>query len=98
MNFTLSIRKEAEADITEAYRYYENARPGLGTEFIQCVDDAIHRIQNNPRQYKQILGTVRRVFVRKFLYGVYYTLNDSQIVVIAVVHARKNPKHWQQRS
>ena len=98
MAYTLSIRKEAEADVAEAYQYYESCRAGLGAEFISCIDEAISRIQNNPKQFRAVLIAVRRALVRKFTYGVYYTINKNEIIVLAVVHARRNPKHWQSRS
>ena len=98
MAYTLSIRKEAEADITEAYQYYESCREGIGTEFISCIDEAISRIQNNPKQFRAVQDVIRRALVRKFTYGVYYTINENEIIVLAVVHARRNPKHWRSRS
>ena len=98
MAYILSIRKEAEADIAEAYQYYESCRENLGAEFISCIDEAISRIQNNPKQFRTVLNRVRRALVRKFLYGIYYTINENEIIVLAVVHARRNPKHWQSRS
>ena len=98
MAYKLSIRKEAEADIAEAYRYYESCRENLGEEFVSCIDEAVSRIQNNPKQFRAVLDTVRRALVRKFLYGIYYTINENEIIVLAVVHARRNPKHWQSRS
>lgn len=94
MAYNLSIRKEAEADIAEAYRYYESCRENLGEEFISCIDEALARIQNNPKQFRAVLDTVRRALVRKFLYGIYYTIHEEEIIVLAVVHARRNPKHW----
>ena len=98
MAYILSIRKEAEADIAEAYQYYESCREGLGADFISRIDEAISRVQNNPKQFRTVLDKVRRALVRKFLYGIYYTINENGIIVLAVVHARRNPKHWQSRS
>ena len=98
MSYSLSIRKEAEADIAEAYQYYESCRENLGSEFILCIDESISRIENNPRQYKTIHKNVHRALVRKFPYGIYYVLINEQIVILGVLHARKNPKHWQSRS
>ena len=98
MAYILSIRKEAEADIAEAYQYYESCREGLGADFISRIDEAISRVQNNPKQFRTVLDKVRRALVRKFLYGIYYTINENEIIVLAVVHARRNPKHWQSRS
>ena len=98
MVYTLSIRKEAEADIAEAYQYYESCREGLGSDFISCIDGAISKIHNNPKQFRAVLDKVRRALVRKFLYGIYYTIDENEIIVLAVVHARRNPKHWKSRS
>ena len=98
MAYKLSIRKEAEADIAEAYRYYESCRENLGEEFISCIDEALSRIENNPKQFRAVFKYVRRLFVRKFLYGIYYTIHENDIIVLAVVHARRNPEHWQSRS
>ena len=98
MLYSLSIRKEAEADIAEAYQYYESCREDLGADFILCIDESISRIKKNPRQYKVIHKNVHRALVRRFPFGIYYVLIDSNIVIIAVLHARKNPKHWQARS
>ena len=98
MAYSLSIRKEAEADIAEAYQYYESCREGLGSDFVLCIEESIARIQKNPRQYKTIYQNAHRALVRRFPYGIYYVLMGDQIIVIGVLHARKNPKHWQARS
>ncbi len=98
MPYSLSIRKETEADIAEAYQYYESCQENLGSDFINSIDESISRIQNNPRQYKIIHRNVHRALVRRFPYGIYYVLIDSKISIIAVLHARKNPKPWQERS
>ena len=98
MSYSLSIRKEAEADIAEAYQYYESCRENLGSDLITCIEESFSRIENNPRQYKTIHKNVHRALVRKFPYGIYYVLINEQIVILGVLHARKNPKHWQSRS
>jgi len=96
--FKLSIRKEAEADIAEAYQYFEDCRPGLGSALMTCIDEAFTRIQRNPRQNRTIGKEIRRALVKRFTYGVFYTLNKNEIIVLAVAHARRNPAHWQSRS
>ena len=98
MTYRLSIRKEAEADIAEAYQYYESCSEGLGADFMLCIDEAISKIQRNPKLYKVVLRKIRRTLIRRFLYGIYYLLNEDEIIVLAVVHARQNPEHWQSRS
>ncbi len=35
------IKSRAESDLLDAFLYYEQASPELGTEFIECVDSVI---------------------------------------------------------
>jgi toxin ParE1/3/4 len=40
---------------------------------------------------------VRRAFVPRFPYGVFYTLDDGVPTVIAVIHLHRDPAEWQRR-
>lgn len=44
MKYSLTIRKEAELDISESFKFYEEHRLGLGHDFLLCVDAAISKI------------------------------------------------------
>ena len=98
MIYSLSIRKEAEADIAEAYKYYEGCRESLGSDFILCIEEAISQNQKNPRQYRTVYKNVHCALVRRFPYGIYFIIKQEHISIIASLHARRNPEHWQQRS
>ena len=82
MAYKLSIRKEAEADIAEAYQYYESCRENLGADFMLCIDESLSRILRSPKQFRTVLEKVRRALVKKFLYGIYYTVNENEIIVL----------------
>jgi hypothetical protein len=41
---SLIILAEAEQDTAQAYAWYEEQEPGLGEEFLRCVDACIHLI------------------------------------------------------
>lgn len=49
MSRELIIRPEAEADLTEAFEWYEARVPGLGLEFIRTVDSLFNSIIRNPQ-------------------------------------------------
>lgn len=98
MAYKVSIRKEAEADIAEAYQYYEDCHPNLGSTFMLCIDEALSRIERNPCQYSVVGKKIRRALVKRFTYGIFYTLNGNEIIILAAAHARRNPTHWQSRS
>lgn len=97
MSFSLSIRQEAEAEIAEAYRYYEQTREGLGADFILCVEEALSRVIRNPEQFRKVYKNVARAFLHRFPYGVFFVVEGDRVVVIAFMHARRQPFKWQTR-
>ena len=87
----VQILPEAEADITEAYQWYENKAKGLGLEFVRAVDARLELIRRNPLAFAPIHKDVRRVLLRKFPYGIYYLLGSEGIAVLACFHAKRDP-------
>lgn len=51
MTRPLIVSPEAEADIESAFRWYEDQRVGLGTEFLRVVEAGLSSIERNPEQY-----------------------------------------------
>lgn len=98
MKRTIIIRPEAEQDIREAYSWYETQMSGLGANFLLRIDAALSSVQRNPRQYPLIHQEVRRCLVRRFPYGILFLVEDKRIVVLAVFHAKRDPRSWQERS
>ena len=94
----VTVRKEAESDINEAFQWYESKHPGLGETFIQYVEDTLSRIAFNPLIYPSIYKDIRRSLTRKFPFGVFYVIENDEIIVTAVMHVRKEPKQWQNRT
>ena len=97
MNYPLIVREEAEADLEEAYRWYEEQRKGLGDDFLLCVEAAIESVQEDPSLCPKIRKEVRRKLVRRFPFGIYYVLRDDRITVVAVLHCRRSPREWLRR-
>ena len=93
----LIIRPEAESDIQEACAWYEDKSKGLGADFIRCIDAALSLIQRSPELYAQVHKNIRRALIRRFPYGIFYIAEVDKIIVLAVLHVKRNPKHWQKR-
>ena len=97
MSNRLTIRPEAEADIAEAFDWYEEQVLDLGSDFLLCLDAVLNEIRRNPLLYPQIHREARRALVRRFPYQILYVYDDETITVIAVFHAKRNPKIWKKR-
>lgn len=97
MNYRLLIRRQAKSDLRQAARWYEGQNPGLGREFVAEVEAALLRIDENPLQYQTIYREVRRAIPHKFPYGIFFRVEQDNIVVLAIVHLHRDPTSWQDR-
>ncbi len=97
MSRRLIIRPEAEAEMTDAFDWYEDRVPDLGSEFLLCVDAVFNAIQRTPPQYPRVYKTARRALTRRFPYEVIFVEDDERVVVLSVFHAKRNPKRWVER-
>lgn len=90
--------EEADADLTNAMRWYEERREGLGDEFLSSVDGAVASIRARPESFPKVRGEIRRVLLRRFPYAVYFLLEPHAIVLLSIFHAKRDPKGWQDRA
>lgn len=93
----LLIGPDAERDVAEAYRWYEEQRGGLGADFVLCVEEGLAKIKRTPATYPLVYKNVHRLLIRRFPYGIFYVVEPALIVVLAVFHERRDPAGWQTR-
>jgi toxin ParE1/3/4 len=94
MKYRLLLRKGAESDLADAYRWYSEKVPGLGNKFLAAVEQTLDSIQINPAGYPIIYQTVRRALLHKFPYGIFYVWEHTGISVLAVMHTARDPAKW----
>jgi len=97
MTCRLVIQPEAEADLNEAYRWYESQRSGLGSEFIECVEAVFERIREMPELHAVVHRKARQALVRRFPYIVCYVFEEERIDVVAVFDGHRDPTAWKLR-
>jgi plasmid stabilization system protein ParE len=97
MTFEVRLRPEAEDDLFEAAVWYEAQQPGLGQRFLEAVTAAISKISTSPLAYTIVYRSIRRALLQRFPFGVFYRVEEGQILVIAVLHGSRHPRRWRQR-
>ncbi len=100
MAVELVIAPEAAQDIDEAYGWYERRRPGLGEEFLSCVDACIQTICRLPEMHGKVHMEYRRALVRRFPYVVFYDYMPgptATVTVYCVFHVSREPQKWCER-
>jgi plasmid stabilization system protein ParE len=70
---------------------------GLGSDLLAAVDTALASALNNPLQHPVVYRGARRVLLRRFPYQVLFLAEGDAIMVIAIFHGARDPRHWQDR-
>ena len=87
----------ADLDVEAAFEWYENERSGLGLEFLDELCASYNRIADGPLKYEELRGGIRRALLRRFPYAVYFAIEGDMVIVVAVLHASRDPAEWQRR-
>ena len=88
-------RPAAEFELQEAYNWYEKHEPGLGSEFVRCVDGCVQLIRRHPEIFPVAHKNIRQAVIRRFPYSIFYFCQDKTIIVISVFHASRQPRRWE---
>jgi len=94
----LRIKPGAEADIQAAANWYAQRGGTLRYEFLDELDACLARIRTAPASSAFVDDDVRRAMLRRFPYAVYYTVDPEEIVILAVIHGRRDPDAWKERA
>ena len=97
MTRRLLLRPEAEGDLEAAVLWYEEQRPGLGDVFSGELFDLFAQIVQSPLRFPAAERTVRRGPLHRFPYVVYFVVDEPAILVIAILHQRRDPAVWKRR-
>jgi plasmid stabilization system protein ParE len=95
----LRILAEAEAEVDSARQYLNQRSPELAARFLDEFADALDAIAPRPLSFAK-LETLpsdqpyRRALLASFRYAVVFEVLQSEIVVVAVAHASREPNYW----
>ena len=95
--YRLVSEPRADLDIEATFRWYENEWSALGLEFLHELRATYDRIVDGPLKYQELRSGIRRALLRRFPYAVYFAVERDVIVILAVLHASRDPAEWQRR-
>ena len=93
----LVLAAEAEDELLRSARYYEQERRGLGDDFVAEVQTLAARLLEFPELGTIVIRDVRRARVRRFPYDLVYRIHQDLLIIIAVMHQRREPGYWKNR-
>lgn len=102
MRLSQDVHPEAQAELFEAARWYEQEQSGLSSVFLSPVTDAVHHVLDWPNMAPVFPGwdrepIVRSKSIKRFPFQVLYYLTETELRVVAFAHNRRKPGYWQDR-
>ncbi len=82
---------EASAD------WYAERSQEAGRCFAIAVDEAIHKMVDNPDRFQKLDARHQVCGVERFPFQIVFRHIGNRIVVIAVAHAKRRPGYWRHR-
>jgi hypothetical protein len=88
---------DAESEFNQAIDYYEEIETGLGYDFAIEVYTTIQRSLIYPNAWPVLEGDIRRCLVRRFPYGVLYSIEPNGLFILAIMNLHRDPDYWKHR-
>ncbi|HEV2691329.1 MAG TPA: type II toxin-antitoxin system RelE/ParE family toxin [Verrucomicrobiae bacterium] len=90
MNWNVTIRSQAKADIRRAYDWYEEQRAGLGDEFLVDQSEALLRLEADPERCPIYYRGFRRILAHRFPYKLFFRIKGREIIVFRILHGAQD--------
>jgi len=87
----LIVRPEAEADLAQAYDWYEDQRVGLGREFMEEASRCLQSIEQRPLSFARVDEMAHRAILHRFPYALFFVASTEEISVVAAFHMARHP-------
>ena len=97
------LDEAAEEEAAGAAEWYDDRQEGLGDRFLSAVEEGLTQLRESPEACSPVQGVpaglpeVRRISLKGFPYGLVFAVLPTELVVVAVAHARRRPGYWIER-
>ncbi|MDZ4683452.1 MAG: type II toxin-antitoxin system RelE/ParE family toxin [Planctomycetaceae bacterium] len=97
MSHSFGLTPAAEQDLNEAADWYNDQQDGLGERFLDTANAAFMRVCDAPRRSAVLYRGARRLPIRGFPYAALYVMENELVVIVTVLHDRRDPSVWMRR-
>lgn len=87
----------ASHELQEAIDYYEEIEMNLGLRLLQDFKKALDRIMKHPEAWPLCYGEFRKCRLNVFPYSIVYLIQSDEILIVALPHAKREPRYWKSR-
>lgn len=93
MSFTVELKSEAQQDLSDQAKWYENEQQGLGEKFLHHVIANLEYLKTNPLSFPCKYKQNRELVLKKFPYIIVYRVleQEDKCIVLAIAHCKQHP-------
>ncbi len=84
-------------EFRDAVEFYELEQTGLGKQFEEEIKRSLRRIKRYPAAWSIEKGEIRRYLMHRFPYKLLYSIEENDILILAVAHLHRKPDYWAER-
>lgn len=97
---TFDFHPEARAEFQDAAHWYEDRSLFAGDCFVAVVRAAVDVIMADPLRYQPDGEGIRVFRLKKFPFKLYYSFDEGMqfVCIYAVMHEKRRPEYWRQRT
>jgi len=93
----VTFHEDANSEMNDAAQYYEKRALGLGSSFLDAVEDSVDKILEDPNAYQLVADEIHHKIVARFPYSLFYVIERDRIRIVAVAHQKRRPGYWHDR-
>lgn len=93
----LAYHPQAAEELIEASGFYEGRVSGLGSRFLDAVEDSLAKLRGKPDLAPADDRGRRKYLIHGFPYVIIYRFESDSLYVLAVAHTGRKPGYWAAR-
>jgi plasmid stabilization system protein ParE len=93
----LEIHPAAIREARAARQWYQARSASAAQRFVVEVEEAVHRVLDDPATFPTYIHGTQRCLLRGFPYLLVYRRTEAAVVIIAIAHGRRRPGYWKRR-
>ena len=80
----------ATEELEQSISFLRERAPSVVSNFADSIDDAVARLLDNPYLAQETaMPGVRRWYIRRFRYSIFYTIAGDELVILHIRHAAR---------
>jgi len=91
------VLAEAQHELAEAQRFYDEETPGFGLVFVEAIEREFGLLFEYPFIGPPIVRSARRRVLADWPYSIVYQPILGTVYVIAIAHHSRRPGYWRKR-